>query len=60
MAKNDLRWQRTERNLMAAFKEELDPHSVYIPASEMQAVNEPLQGKFDGIGIVFNMAPDTV
>ena len=40
--------------------EELDPHSVYIPASEMQAVNEPLQGKFDGIGIVFNMAPDTV
>ena len=40
--------------------EELDPHSVYIPKSEMEAVNEPLQGEFDGIGVVFNMAPDTV
>ena len=39
---------------------ELDPHSVYIPASEMQALNEPLEGEFDGIGVVFNMAPDTV
>lgn len=39
---------------------ELDPHSVYIPASEMQAVNEPLEGEFDGIGVVFNMATDTV
>lgn len=39
---------------------ELDPHSVYIPASQMQAVNEPLEGEFDGIGIVFNMATDTV
>lgn len=39
---------------------ELDPHSVYIPADEMQALNEPLEGEFDGIGIVFNMATDTV
>lgn len=39
---------------------ELDPHSVYIPAEEMEAVNEPLEGEFDGIGVVFNMATDTV
>ena len=39
---------------------ELDPHSVYIPAAEMQALNEPLEGEFDGIGVVFNMATDTV
>ncbi|MEG1622193.1 MAG: S41 family peptidase [Alistipes sp.] len=39
---------------------ELDPHSVYIPASEMQQANEPLEGEFDGIGVVFNMATDTV
>ena len=39
---------------------ELDPHSVYIPASEMQEINEPLEGEFDGIGVVFNMATDTV
>ena len=39
---------------------ELDPHSIYIPAREMQQVNEPLEGEFDGIGVVFNAATDTV
>nr|WP_290015564.1 S41 family peptidase [uncultured Alistipes sp.] len=39
---------------------ELDPHSVYIPAAEMAAMNESLEGEFDGIGVVFNMATDTV
>lgn len=39
---------------------ELDPHSVYIPAAEMAELNEPLEGEFDGIGVVFNMATDTV
>ncbi len=38
----------------------LDPHSAYIPASQLQRVNEPLEGEFDGIGVVFNMATDTV
>ncbi len=40
--------------------EELDPHSVYISAAEMAEINEPLEGEFDGIGVVFNMATDTV
>lgn len=40
--------------------EDLDPHSVYIPASEMADANEALEGEFDGIGVVFNMATDTV
>ena len=43
-----------------AILKELDPHSSYIPAREFQRVEEPLQGEFDGIGIVFNMATDTV
>lgn len=38
----------------------LDPHSVYVPAEEMQQLNEPLEGEFDGIGVVFNMATDTI
>lgn len=38
----------------------LDPHSVYIPAAEMASVNEPLDGEFDGIGVVFNMSTDTI
>ncbi len=40
--------------------EELDPHSVYIPARDRQAVSEPLEGEFDGIGVMFNMLTDTV
>ncbi len=47
-------------HLMPRLVEELDPHSVYIPAQDMQSVNEPLEGEFDGIGVVFNMATDTV
>lgn len=39
---------------------ELDPHSVYIPAREMQQMNESLEGEFDGIGVMFNAATDTV
>jgi carboxyl-terminal processing protease len=38
----------------------LDPHSVYIPAKDLQRANEPLQGNFDGIGISFNMLTDTI
>lgn len=37
----------------------LDPHSVYIPASELQAVNADLDGSFSGIGISFTMFTDT-
>lgn len=39
---------------------ELDPHSEYIPAKDFQAVNESLEGEFDGIGIVFNASTDTI
>jgi carboxyl-terminal processing protease len=38
----------------------LDPHSNYIPAEDLQAVNEPLEGNFSGIGVQFNMQNDTV
>jgi carboxyl-terminal processing protease len=38
----------------------LDPHSVYIPAEDLTAVNEPLEGNFSGIGVQFNMQNDTV
>lgn len=40
--------------------EELDPHSTYSDAEEVKKMNEPLQGNFDGIGIQFNMASDTL
>ena len=43
-----------------AILNELDPHSVYIPASELKKYNEPLIGNFSGIGVQFNMSNDTV
>jgi carboxyl-terminal processing protease len=39
---------------------ELDPHSVYIPADELKETNEPLVGKFEGVGIQFNILDDTI
>lgn len=43
-----------------ALLSELDPHSEYIPAKVFSAVNESLEGEFDGIGIVFNASTDTI
>lgn len=38
----------------------LDPHSAYIPASELQAVNDELEGSFSGVGVSFQIMNDTV
>lgn len=38
----------------------LDPHSVYIPATDYTAANEDLVGNFEGIGVEFNIFSDTV
>jgi carboxyl-terminal processing protease len=40
--------------------EQLDPHSVYIPARDVARVSEPLEGNFEGIGVSFSMPNDTV
>lgn len=38
----------------------LDPHSAYSTPQETKDLNEPLEGKFSGIGVMFNMSTDTV
>ena len=38
----------------------LDPHSVYIPAKDVQRANEPLEGNFEGVGISFQIVQDTI
>ena len=38
----------------------LDPHSVYIPKSELQGVNDELEGSFSGIGVQFMINNDTI
>lgn len=38
----------------------LDPHSAYIPASELQVVNDDLEASFSGVGVSFQIINDTV
>ncbi len=39
---------------------QLDPHSVYIPASQLTRVNEEFQGSFEGVGIEYQVLNDTL
>ncbi len=39
---------------------EMDPHSVYISAEEIEKMKEPLEGSFEGIGIQFRLMEDTL
>lgn len=43
-----------------AILKKLDPHSVYIPAKDLERANEPLTGNFEGIGISFSVLNDTI
>lgn len=38
----------------------LDPHSVYLPPKQAQAVNEKLEGGFNGFGIEYQLLHDTL
>lgn len=53
----------TQKLTEAAIKgmlNELDPHSVYITAKDMQKVEEDFRGSFDGIGVEFDVIKDTI
>ena len=52
--------KQTTEELMTDLASKLDPHSVYIPASDLAAVNSELEGSFSGIGVQFNIQNDTV
>ncbi len=39
---------------------ELDPHSNYYTKEELKKADEPLKGKFEGVGIQFNILDDTI
>jgi carboxyl-terminal processing protease len=38
----------------------LDPHTTYIPASDMKGVEEEMRGNFSGIGVQFSIYEDTI
>ncbi|MFZ4725734.1 MAG: S41 family peptidase [Paludibacter sp.] len=45
---------------LVAMLKDLDPHSSYIPKEEVERVNEPLEGSFEGVGIQFQLLEDTL
>jgi carboxyl-terminal processing protease len=49
-----------QNDAMQGVMEHLDPHSFYIPASELSETNEDIIGNFQGIGVEFNIFKDTV
>jgi len=52
--------KKLEDDAINALLLQLDPHSSYIPATDLSAYTEPLEGNFDGIGIEFNIQKDTI
>lgn len=52
--------QSLEEEVLGYLLQRLDPHSYYISEDEVVAMNEPLEGGFEGIGIQFNIDRDTI
>ncbi len=52
--------QKIEEDAIAEVIKNLDPHTVYIPAEDMEKVNEEMVGNFGGIGVQFYKYLDTV
>lgn len=53
-------WKEIEEAGIIAMMDKLDPHSQYVSLSEFKAMNDPLLGSFEGIGVSFRMEKDTV
>jgi carboxyl-terminal processing protease len=51
---------KLEEDAIVSLLQQLDPHSAYIPAQDLSAVSEQLEGNFDGIGVEFNIQKDTI
>ncbi|HPT32539.1 MAG TPA: PDZ domain-containing protein, partial [Prolixibacteraceae bacterium] len=49
----------TEKAIVSMLQD-LDPHSVYISKADVEKMNEPLVGNFEGIGVTFNIFRDTL
>ncbi|MFN0157873.1 MAG: S41 family peptidase [Bacteroidota bacterium] len=56
----DVDTQKLTESAINGILTDLDPHSIYIPASQLQRVNEEFQGSFEGIGIEFQVLNDTL
>lgn len=56
----DVDTQKLTEAALRGMLSELDPHSVYIPAKEMERVEEEFSGSFEGVGIEFDVINDTI
>ena len=57
---DDVRLDSIGNKAIELILSDLDPHSVYMPASQLQETKEDLEGKFFGIGVEFNIFNDTI
>ena len=57
---DDIKMNALSDSAIMAVLNKLDPHSIFIPAEELQSVNEDIAGNFFGIGIEFNIFDDTL
>ncbi len=52
--------QKLTEDAINGMLSKLDPHSAYTNAKDTKRFNEPLEGKFEGIGVQFNILEDTL
>ena len=57
---DSLKIDTLQSNAIREMMNELDPHSVYLPPVDVKETQEDLSGKFQGIGVEFNLIRDTV
>ncbi len=52
--------ENIQEEIIPEILKKLDPHTVYIPAKDLENVNEELSSNFGGIGVQFSIQKDTV
>lgn len=57
---DDIDSQKLVESAIAGMLGDLDPHSVYIPASQLPKITEEFQGSFEGIGVEYDVINDTL
>ena len=57
---DDVDTRKMVESAITAMLQDLDPHSVYIPAKDIPKINEDFKGSFEGIGVEFEVRNDTL
>jgi carboxyl-terminal processing protease len=57
---DDIDTHKMVESAITGMLEDLDPHSVYIPASQLPKIQEDFQGSFEGIGVEYAVINDTL